>query len=479
MTVKSGKATNPLTADSTGDNGRRRRAALAVDAVAASGGPQGAPTSTDVQAAVARVFRQEGPRIRAVLVSKARDLTLVDDALSMAAVDALEQWGREGIPTAPGAWLTVVARRRVVDELRRQQRRRVDDDVILEDLVANDTHGNADGSADGGAHSIDDGSHTIVDVNQDDLALLFGSCHPILAEADRVALTLQAVGGLTAEEIARAFLVPTTTMEKRLARAKTKLRRHKVAFTMPVGDDLAERLEAVLRAIYLIFNEGYLASRGDAAIRLDLCDDALRLSLHLATALPAPEVLGLRALLLLSHARRSTRFDDEGRLVLLEHQDRTQWDREAIVEGTRLLDVAMARGRSGPYQIQAAIAALHGEASTSEATDWAQIAALYAGLLRFIPTPVVRLNHAVAVAMAHGVDAGLSLVERLGREKGLERYHLYWSTRAELMLRAGDVGAARRAFQRARNLANQPAERAFLADRLAALTTSKDALEFG
>jgi RNA polymerase sigma-70 factor (ECF subfamily) len=412
-----------------------------------------AAAAAHVAAVVAKIFREEGPHLRATLVRQVRDLSLVDDAISAATVDALASWPTDGVPSAPGAWLTVVARRRLVDALRRHKRRR-EDDVDVEAIA--------------GA-SVAVGGH-VAEADDDDLALVFGSCHPSLNEADRVALTLQAVGGLRCEEVARAFLVPVTTMEKRLARAKAKLRRAGVSFTPPPPDEVERRLPAVLSVVYLIFNEGYLASRGDALVRLALCDDAIRLGRVLRRAAPRAEVLGLLALMLLTHARRETRTDGDGALVLLEHQDRSRWDAAAIAEGVVLLDEAMSLGQSGPFQIQAAIAALHAEASSSPSTDWAQIAALYAGLLRYSPSPVVRLNHAVAMAMAWGPDAGLSIVEALGKEGSLDGYHLYWSTRGELMARRGDIGAARRAFQRAKNLAKHDAEKRFLAAKLVALS---------
>ena len=426
-------------------------------------------SAVDVNAALALAFRQEGSRLRAGLMRAIGDLAVVDDAVSAAVEQALLSWPSTGVPAVPAAWLTTVAKTKAVDVLRRRRRFADKEGAIAR--LEEDTRGDNDG-----------GSFDAVDVRagrsplerQDDrLRLVFVSCHPVLPEDQRVALTLQAVGGLSAEEIARAFLVPASTMEKRLTRAKQKILAARVPFEVPPPDELAERLSAVLAVVYLIFNEGYLASKGEAVIRHELCADALRITRLLrgllADSIHQPEVDGLLSLLLFTHARRAARVDDDGELVLLEDQDRARWDRSQMREAQLLVDGVLSQGRPGPYQIQAAIAALHAEASSTSTTDWAQIAALYVGLMRWVPTPVVRLNHAVAVAMAHGTQAGLALVEILGREGELDDYHLYWATRADLLRRNSDVGAARRAYQRARTLAKSPAEKSFLTRRLAAL----------
>ena len=443
-----------VNSDVSGPNARPRElcSAAPVDAV-------------DVNAALSRAFRDEGPRLRAGLMRVIGDLAVVDDAVGAAVEQALRSWPQTGVPAVPAAWLTTVARAKAIDVLRRRRRfaDRAEAITRLEEATrADNEHGQSDG--------VDvRAGRTALERGDDRLRLLFVSCHPVLPDEQRTALTLQAVGGLTAEEIGRAFLVPTTTMEKRLARAKHKLRAAGVPFEVPPHDELAERLSAVLAVVYLIFNEGYLASSGDDVIRLDLCTDALRIARLLRSLLREPEVDGLLALLLVTHARRRARVDVDGGLILLEDQHRGLWDRSQLIEAHALVDGVLLLRRPGPYQIQAAIQALHAEATSTSTTDWAQIAALYVGLLRYVPTPVVRLNHAVAVAMAHGTDAGAALVEILGREGELDGYHLYWATRAELLHKKGDVGAARRAWQRARTLAPSAAEKALLSRRLQAL----------
>ena len=409
----------------------------------------------DVNAALARAFREEGARVRGALLRFTGDLGVADDAVSAAYQQALLTWPSSGLPQTPAAWLTTVAKKKAIDALRKR-RGDGDDDVIAALVAADDA---ADDVADRG----------VLDRHDDRLRLIFAACHPLLDEASRVALTLQVVGGLTAKEIARAFLVPLTTMEKRLARAKTKLQQARLPYEVPPQDELPERLSAVLAVIYLVFNEGYLASGagvGDDVIRLDLCGEAVRIARLLRALLDEPEVGGLLALLLFTHARRAARVDDDGGLVLLDDQDRARWDRAQIAEALALVDDVLARRRPGPYQVQAAIAALHAQATSTTTTDWAQIAALYVALLRYQPTPVVRLNHAVAVAMAHGVDAGLSLVDALGNEGDLDGYHLFWSAKGELLRRKGALSAAKQALQRAKTLAPSSSERKLLQKKL-------------
>jgi RNA polymerase sigma-70 factor, ECF subfamily len=308
---------------------------------------------------------------------------------------------------------------------------------------------------------------TLEEVGDERLSLLFASCHPALDADARVALTLQTVSGLTAAEIARAFLLPRETVAKRLVRAKRKIRDAGIPFRVPPDHELPDRLAVVLAAIYLTFNEGYAATAGDELIRRGLCAEAIRLGKLVAALMPdEPEALGLVALMLLQDSRRDARLDGEGRLVLLEDQDRSRWDRRAIREGIALLERAARHRRPGPYQLQAAIAALHAEAPEAAGTDWPQIAALYARLRELSPSPVVALNHAVAVAMHEGAESGLALIEEV---RGLDDYHLLHAARADLLRRAGRFDDAAAAYERALALAANPAERDFLARRLAEL----------
>ena len=381
----------------------------------------------------------------ATLIRDLRDIDLAEDALQDALATALVAWPRAGVPSSPGAWLTVTARRKAIDRLRRERR--------LAELVT----------------ELEQQTEEAVDeetIPDERLSLIFTCCHPALSPDAQVALTLRLVGGLTTDEIARAFLVAEETLAQRIVRAKAKIRTAGIPYRVPPDHLLPDRLGAALAVVYLIFNEGYSATSGDALTRPDLMAEAIRLGGILAALMPdEAEVLGLEALLLLQASRTRARSGSDGELVLLDDQDRSLWDRDLIARGVALLDRALALRRPGPYQLQAAIAALHARAREPGETDWTQIALLYAELARLQPSPVVELNRAVAVAMAEGPAAGLELLDDLP----LDRYHLFHSARADLLRREGRVDEARAAYERARELVTNEPERAFLSRRIAEL----------
>jgi RNA polymerase sigma-70 factor (ECF subfamily) len=414
-----------------------------------------------VREQVERAFREESGRVLASLIRALGDFDLAEEALSDAFVAALETWPRDGVPRNPGAWITTAARNRALDRIRRARRQ----ELKLAELERALVEGG--GREDQVRHGSDSR------LADDRLRLVFTCCHPALAMDARVALTLRTLGGLTTPEIARAFLVPEATLAQRLVRAKKKIREAGIPYRVPPDELLPERLDGVLAVLYLVFNEGYSATGGDVLVRRELCAEAIRLARLVAELMPEqPECAGLLALLLLQDSRRDARVGPDGSLVLLEAQDRERWDRAEVVEGLALVDAALSaavgRGiRSGPYVLQAAIAAGHARAPRPEDTDWPAIAHLYDALVVEVPTPVVELNRAVAVAMADGPGAGLALVEVLGAQGALDGYHLFHATRADLLRRLGRRADAARAYERALSLATNRAERVFLARRLA------------
>ena len=396
------------------------------------------------------VLRAEHGLVLASLIRDLGDFDLAEDALQEACIAALETWPGAGAPDRPGAWLLTTARRKAIDRQRREAKR--DDKQAAAVALMDDEHGEP------------------MTISDERLRLIFTCCHPALAPDARVALTLRTLGGLTTPEIARAFLVPEVTMAQRLVRAKRKIKQAGIPYRIPPDHQLPERLEGVLAVVYLVFNEGYSASAGDTLVRRELCAEAIRLGQVLAELMPdEPEALGLLALMLLHDARRDSRADEHGELVLLGDQDRSRWDRDQIGAGVALVEVALRRsvGHPDQYTLQAAIAALHAEAPSIETTDWPQIVLLYEELQRVLPTPVVALNRAVAVVMLEGPAAGLAIVEKLVGDSAMEGFHLFHATRADLLRRLDRHTDAAAAYARAHDLAPTAPERTFLARRLA------------
>ena len=410
-------------------------------------------TATDsVLETVETVYQSDSRRVLATLIRLLGDFDVAEEAMHDAFRAALEQWPKEGVPANPRAWLVSAGRFKAIDGLRRQKRfDSLDEEGHQADVAVVDSAAWAD------AESVED----------DRLRLIFTCCHPALAFDAQVALTLREVCGLTTEEIGRAFLTPASTLAQRIVRAKAKIRDAHIPYQVPAPAELPERLGAVLRVVYLVFNEGYTASSGAALTRHDLSAEAIRLGRLLVELLPAPEVVGLLALMLLQESRRAARTSSSGEIVLLDEQDRSLWNREQIAEGSRLVRTALESRRFGPYTLQAAIAAVHAEAPEASATDWAEIVGLYDALLRLDDSPVIELNRAVALAMRDGPEAGLAAIDEIDRREYLRDYRLVHAARAEFCRRLGRNTEALAAYKKALALTRLEPERRFLERRIA------------
>ncbi|MEO5884952.1 MAG: RNA polymerase sigma factor [Candidatus Limnocylindrales bacterium] len=421
------------------------------------------PAEATAHDVVDRLFREEQGRAVATLIRVLGDFDLAEEVVQEAFITALERWPVRGVPDNPGAWITTTARNRAIDRLRRRQRLREKTELLGREVAV---------QAELAALEPDEVDDDAMPITDDRLRLIFTCCHPALPMDGRVALTLRTLGGLTTLEIARAFLVPEPTLAQRLVRAKRKIRDAGIPYRVPPVELLPERLGGVLKVLYLVYNEGYAASSGDALIRRELSSEAIRLTRIVVSLLPGePEALGLLALMLLHDARRDARAGPDGELILLEDQDRALWDAGRIVEGAALVEGALQMGRPGPYQLQAAIAALHDEAATTQSTDWPQIATIYEALRRLDGSPVVELNLAVAVAMADGPATGLAMIDVLAADGSLDAYPYLHAARADLLRRLGRRTEAAAAYGRALALTDNRPERAFLERRLTEVST--------
>jgi RNA polymerase sigma-70 factor, ECF subfamily len=414
--------------------------------------PSRADLASHARATAESIYRAESRRVFATLVRLLGDFDLAEEGLHDAFRAALEQWPRDGVPANPRAWLVSAGRFKAIDGIRRQAR------FVALDDVAEQVEAIADESG-----ADDEG------IEDDRLRLVFTCCHPALSPDAQVALTLREVCGLTTEEIAQAFLSGAPTLAQRIVRAKAKIRDARIPYQVPTAEELPQRLETVLRVVYLVFNEGYSASSGESLTRVDLSSEAIRLGRLLVELLPEPEAMGLLGLMLLQESRRAARATPAGELILLADQDRTLWNREQIEEGAGLVERALASPRFGPYALQAAIAAVHAEAPSAQATDWGEIVGLYDLLLRAEPSAVVELNRAVAVAMRDGPAAGLALVDAILERGDLHDYRLAHAARADLCRRVGESAQARASYERALALTRQGPERRFLERRVGEL----------
>ena len=426
---------------------------MALDPPPPAGRPPANDNAAHARATAEAVYRAESRRVFATLIRLLGDFDLAEEALADAFRAALEQWPREGVPANPRAWLVSAGRFKAIDGIRRRARFVALDDVAEQVEAIPDDAPQLDGE----------------DIEDDRMRLVFTCCHPALSPDAQVALTLREVCGLTTEEIALAFLSTAPTLAQRIVRAKAKIRDARIPYQVPTPAELPERLDSVLRVVYLVFNEGYSASSGDSLTRVDLSSEAIRLGRLLVELLPEPEAIGLLALMLLQESRRAARASSAGELVLLADQDRSLWNQAQIAEGSALVERALASRRFGPYTLQAAIAAVHAAAATADATDWSEIVGLYDILLQAEPSPVVELNRAVAVAMRDGPAAGLELVDAILARGDLQDYRLAHAARADLCRRLGDAAQARAAYDRALALTRQEPERRFLERRLAEL----------